>query len=130
MIIAQVLVQQVFHLFVRVHLSIPCPPSRLSRFPSYQTWFLLICLVVFRYIRFVGLFRTIHRVSDSIIEWVSFAVLNIGLPAYESLPSGTRAITGLFQGLAARASGFAIVPIAAMAPSLQCVYVLFLDHAH
>lgn len=44
---------------------------------------------------------------------------DIGLPAYNSIPTGPRIISGLFQGLAARASGFAIVPIANLAPALQ-----------
>ncbi|KAF5352975.1 hypothetical protein D9758_007968 [Tetrapyrgos nigripes] len=63
-------------------------------FPSHQTWFLVFCLVGF-----------------SAIELVFFEILNIGLPAYESLSTGARIICGLFQGLAARASGFSIVPL-------------------
>ncbi|KAF8968787.1 cation transport protein-domain-containing protein [Flammula alnicola] len=79
------------------------------RFPSHQTWFLVVCLVVF-----------------SVIEWVSFFILDIGLPAYESIPTGPRVIAGLFQGLAARASGFAIVPLASFAPALQFLYVVMM----
>ncbi|KAJ3512053.1 hypothetical protein NLJ89_g3746 [Agrocybe chaxingu] len=78
-------------------------------FPSHQTWFLVICLVSF-----------------SAIEWVAFLVLNIGIPAYESIPTGPRIIAGLFQGLAARASGFAIVPLASFAPALQFLYVVMM----
>ncbi|KAG2005785.1 potassium transporter [Coprinopsis cinerea AmutBmut pab1-1] len=78
-------------------------------FPSHQTWFLLLCLAVF-----------------SVIEWVSFLVLNIGIPVYEELPTGTKVIAGLFQGLAARASGFSIVPIASLAPALQFLYVVMM----
>ncbi|CAA7262705.1 unnamed protein product [Cyclocybe aegerita] len=78
-------------------------------FPSHQTWFLVICLVSF-----------------SAIEWVAFLVLNIGIPAYESMPTGPRIIAGLFQGLAARASGFAIVPLASFAPALQFLYVVMM----
>ncbi|KAG7087410.1 hypothetical protein E1B28_013378 [Marasmius oreades] len=78
-------------------------------FPSHQTWFLLIALVMF-----------------SIIEWILFEVLNIGLEAYESLTIGPRIICGLFQGLAARASGFSIVPLASLAPALQFLYVVMM----
>ncbi|KAF5326139.1 hypothetical protein D9611_000830 [Ephemerocybe angulata] len=78
-------------------------------FPSHQTWFLLLCLVGF-----------------SIVEWGSFLVLNIGIPAYESIPVGVRVLVGLFQGLAVRASGFAIVPLSSMAPSLLFLYVVMM----
>ncbi|EDR09603.1 uncharacterized protein LACBIDRAFT_326076 [Laccaria bicolor S238N-H82] len=52
--------------------------------------------------------------------------LDIGLPAYDSIPVGPRVIAGLFQGLAVRASGFSIVPIASLAPSLQFLYVVMM----
>ncbi|KAF9265108.1 TrkH-domain-containing protein [Marasmius fiardii PR-910] len=78
-------------------------------FPSHQTWFLLIVLVIF-----------------SVVEWILFEVLNIGLEAYESLSIGPRIICGLFQGLAARASGFSIVPLASFAPALQFLYVVMM----
>jgi len=81
----------------------------LYMFPSHQTWFLVICLVVF-----------------SAIEWVCFIVLNIGLPAYESIPKVPHIIAGLFQGLAVRASGFAIVPVASLAPAVQFLYVVMM----
>jgi hypothetical protein len=42
-----------------------------------------------------------------------------GLDVYESIPVGPRIVAGVFQGLAARASGLAIVPIAALAPAVQ-----------
>ncbi|EAU87693.2 hypothetical protein CC1G_08729 [Coprinopsis cinerea okayama7 len=51
---------------------------------------------------------------------------DIGIPVYEELPTGTKVIAGLFQGLAARASGFSIVPIASLAPALQFLYVVMM----
>ncbi|KAK7029888.1 potassium transporter [Favolaschia claudopus] len=78
-------------------------------FPSHQTWFLFILLVVF-----------------SILEWVAFEVLNIGLPFFEQMPKGPRVIDGLFQGLAVRASGFAIVPLASASPALLFLYVVMM----
>jgi len=50
----------------------------------------------------------------------------IGLPAYDILPIGARVVDALFQGLAARASGFAIVPVANMAPALQFLYIIMM----
>ncbi|KAJ8516990.1 hypothetical protein ONZ45_g5757 [Pleurotus djamor] len=78
-------------------------------FPSHQTWFLLICLVLF-----------------SAVEWAAFEVLNLGLPAFEAVGGGPRVIAGLFQGLAARASGFSIVPLANFAPAIQFLYAVMM----
>ncbi|KIJ40257.1 hypothetical protein M422DRAFT_32310 [Sphaerobolus stellatus SS14] len=78
-------------------------------FPSPQTWFLVVCLLLF-----------------SAIEWVAFLVLNIGLDVTQSLPVGTRIIDGLFQGLAARASGFSIVGISSLAPAVQFLYAVMM----
>ncbi|KAF8509485.1 cation transport protein-domain-containing protein [Gautieria morchelliformis] len=75
-------------------------------FPMHQTWFLVACLFIF-----------------SILEWVSFLILDIGLSITDTLPVGTRVVAGLFQGLAARASGFAIVPVASLAPAVQFLYM-------
>ncbi|KAJ7863239.1 potassium transporter [Mycena leptocephala] len=71
------------------------------RFPSHQTWFLFILLVGF-----------------SALEWVSFEILE--------MPKGPRIVDGLFQGLAARASGLAIVPLASSSPALQFLYVVMM----
>ncbi|KAJ3485808.1 hypothetical protein NLI96_g4697 [Meripilus lineatus] len=60
-----------------------------------------------------------HGLPIFAIEWSSFIVLDIGLAVTESLPRGTRAVAGLFQSFAVRASGFAIVNISALAPSFQ-----------
>lgn len=49
---------------------------------------------------------------------------DIGLPVTDSLPPGTRVLAGLFQGLAARASGFAIVSLSALAPAVMYVGTL------
>lgn len=45
--------------------------------------------------------------------------IDIGLPVYDSIPVAPRVVGGLFQGLAARASGFAMFPLASFAPALQ-----------
>jgi Trk-type K+ transport system membrane component len=76
--------------------------SAALRFPSHQTWFLVVCLFAF-----------------SAVEWISFEVLDSGLEVTDSIPVGSRIVAGLFQGLAARASGFSIVAVANLAPAVQ-----------
>ncbi|KAJ3903257.1 potassium transporter [Lentinula edodes] len=78
-------------------------------FPSHQTWFLVICLFLF-----------------SAIEWAAFEVLDIGLEVWTSLSIGPRIVSGLFQGLAARASGFSIVSVSSLAPATQFLYVVMM----
>ena len=65
----------------------------------------------------------------SIIEWACFIVLDIGLEVTDSLSPGTRAVAGLFQSFAVRASGFPIVSLSALAPSFQCVCALAVHFA-
>ncbi|KAJ7325565.1 potassium transporter [Mycena albidolilacea] len=85
------------------------PRRYVNRFPSHQTWFLFIALVGF-----------------STVEWIAFEVLDRGLPFFEEMAKGPRIVDGLFQGLAARASGLAIVPVASASPALQFLYVVMM----
>ncbi|KAF7302799.1 Potassium transporter [Mycena kentingensis (nom. inval.)] len=78
-------------------------------FPSHQTWYLTIVLITF-----------------SAIDWAAFEVLDIGLPFYKEMREGPRVLSGLFQGLAARASGLAIVPLAESSPALQFLYIVMI----
>ncbi|BGP04531.1 hypothetical protein JCM10049v2_000333 [Rhodotorula toruloides] len=78
-------------------------------FPSYQTWFLVFMLVCLN-----G------------IDWASFLVLDIGNPQIEALPTGVRVIDGLFQAVAVRTAGFAIVSLSTVAPALQLLYVIMM----
>lgn len=48
-------------------------------------------------------------------------VLDIGNPEIESIPLGTRFAAGLLQSTDVRASGFTVVPIAALAPAVKYV---------
>ncbi|KAJ7191838.1 potassium transporter [Mycena pura] len=50
----------------------------------------------------------------------------IGLPFYEAMSKGPRIVDGLFQGLAARASGLAIIPLAESSPALQFLYIVMM----
>ncbi|KAK0186193.1 potassium transporter [Armillaria mellea] len=78
-------------------------------FPSHQTWFLMIVLLLL-----------------SFVEWVAFEVLNTGLEFYDAMPTGVKIVSGLFQGLAARASGFSMVPLASVAPAIQFLYMVMM----
>lgn len=48
-------------------------------------------------------------------------VLDIGNPEIASIPLGTRFSAGLLQAIDVRASGFSVVPIAALAPAVKYV---------
>ncbi|KAI0802967.1 cation transport protein-domain-containing protein [Irpex lacteus] len=80
-------------------------------FPSHVTWFLAAALGFF-----------------TIIEWVSFIVLDIGLSVTNSLSPGVRVVAGFFQSFAIRASGFAIVSLSSLAPAFQflCVIMMYI----
>ncbi|KZS90153.1 TrkH-domain-containing protein [Sistotremastrum niveocremeum HHB9708] len=78
-------------------------------FPSEVTWFLAFILLLL-----------------SSIELFAFCVLDTGLAVTQSLPLGQRVADGLFQSLAVRASGFSIVNLSALAPSVQFLYVVMM----
>lgn len=78
-------------------------------FPSRHTWWLLATLVVLN-----G------------IDWAAFEVLNITNSTVTSLPSGSRALDGLFQALAVRSGGFYVVPIAGLRIGLLILYVIMM----
>ncbi|KAH8087810.1 cation transport protein-domain-containing protein [Cristinia sonorae] len=78
-------------------------------FPSHQTWFLLTVLVTLNF-----------------TDWFFFLVLDIGNPAIESVPFGTRFLLGFLQAAAVRAAGFGSVSIAALAPAVKVLYVIMM----
>lgn len=78
-------------------------------FPSTHTWFLLLVVLTL-----------------TLIDWVSFMVLDIGTPDIEALPVGTRIAAGLFQSVAVRAAGFGIVPMNSLAPSVKVLYIIMM----
>ncbi|WVF71000.1 hypothetical protein IAT40_005796 [Kwoniella sp. CBS 6097] len=78
-------------------------------FPSHQTWYLVFILLAFMAIELFG-----------------FLVLNIGLPVLDSLNGWQRFSDGMLQSLSVRASGFGIVSIANMAPSVLFLYVILM----
>ncbi|WVQ96961.1 hypothetical protein IAU59_004070 [Kwoniella sp. CBS 9459] len=78
-------------------------------FPSHQTWYLVFILLAF-----------------VVIELFAFLVFNIGLPILDSLSGWQRFSDGMLQSLSVRASGFGIVPLANMAPSVLFLYVILM----
>ncbi|KAI0757447.1 TrkH-domain-containing protein [Daedaleopsis nitida] len=80
-------------------------------FPSHVTWYLAATLLFF-----------------TLVEWTCFIVLDIGLEVTESLSAGSRAVAGLFQSFAVRASGFPIVALSELAPSFQflCIIMMYI----
>ncbi|ODO12037.1 hypothetical protein I350_00821 [Cryptococcus amylolentus CBS 6273] len=78
-------------------------------FPATQTWVLALVML--------GL---------TLIDWVSFLVLDLGTEAIMSLPVGTRIAAGFLQSAAVRASGFSIVSLGALAPAVKVLYVVMM----
>ncbi|THV06206.1 hypothetical protein K435DRAFT_773402 [Dendrothele bispora CBS 962.96] len=78
-------------------------------FPSHQTWFLLT--VVFML---------------NVTDWFFFMVLDIGNPALDVIPLGTRFAIGLLQACAVRAAGFGTVALSALAPAVKVLYVVMM----
>nr|ODN98734.1 potassium ion transporter [Cryptococcus depauperatus CBS 7855] len=78
-------------------------------FPATQTWVLALTML--------GL---------TLIDWVSFLVLDLGTPIIMALPAGTRIASGFLQSVAVRAAGFSIVPIGNLAPAVKVLYVIMM----
>ncbi|KAK0610408.1 cation transport protein-domain-containing protein [Bombardia bombarda] len=78
-------------------------------FPSRATWWLLFMLILL-----------------NSVDWVAFELLNLGNPAIESIPRGSRVLDGLFQALAVRSGGFYVVAIPALYIGLQVLYVIMM----
>ncbi|KAG7449729.1 uncharacterized protein BT62DRAFT_928462 [Guyanagaster necrorhizus] len=78
-------------------------------FPSHQTWFLLTVVICLNF-----------------TDWFFFMVLDIGTPAIEVIPLGTRFVIGLLQAIAVRAAGFATVTLSALAPAVKVLYVVMM----
>ncbi|GAA5838939.1 hypothetical protein JCM3766R1_004534 [Sporobolomyces carnicolor] len=78
-------------------------------FPARQTWLLVFLLFLFN-----G------------IDWLFFWLLDIGNEAVEALTPGVRCINGLFQALALRTGGFAVINLATVAPALQFTFAIMM----
>jgi Trk-type K+ transport system membrane component len=60
------------------------------------------------------------------IDWTGFEILNRNNPLVTAIPIGYRLLDGLFQSLAVRSSGFAIIPIGSLAVGLQALYIMMM----
>ncbi|OBT63232.1 hypothetical protein VE03_07742 [Pseudogymnoascus sp. 23342-1-I1] len=78
-------------------------------FPSSQTWWLLLMLLVLN-----G------------IDWAAFELLNIGNSLTSTIPERFRVLDGLFQALAVRSGGFYVTSIASLRIGLQVLYVIMM----
>ncbi len=78
-------------------------------FPSTQTWWLSFLLLVF-----------------NAIDWTAFEILNRNNPVVTILPFGYRLLDGLFQSLAVRSSGFAVILIGSLAIGVQALYIMMM----
>ncbi|OBT57870.1 hypothetical protein VE04_02203 [Pseudogymnoascus sp. 24MN13] len=78
-------------------------------FPSSQTWWLLLMLIVLN-----G------------IDWAAFELLNIGNSLTSTIPERFRVLDGLFQALAVRSGGFYVTSIANLRIGLQVLYVIMM----
>ncbi|SJL08592.1 uncharacterized protein ARMOST_11958 [Armillaria ostoyae] len=90
----------------------------------FQTAYLMIFPLMFVILAGNHALRCLQPIF--VVEWVAFEVLNTGLEFYDAMSTGAKIVSGLFQGLAARASGFSIVPVASIAPALQFLYVVMM----
>ncbi|KAG8948022.1 low affinity potassium transporter [Tulasnella sp. 424] len=81
----------------------------LYMFPSHQTWFLVVVFFVLTF-----------------VEWFGFLILDIGVPAIAAIPLNIRVLSGLFQSIAVRSSGFAIVPLVSVAPAVKILYMVMM----
>ncbi|KFY35598.1 hypothetical protein V494_05777 [Pseudogymnoascus sp. VKM F-4513 (FW-928)] len=78
-------------------------------FPSSQTWWLFLMLIVLN-----G------------IDWAAFELLNIGNSLTSTIPPRFRVLDGLFQALAVRSGGFYVTSIASLRIGLQVLYVIMM----
>jgi Trk-type K+ transport system membrane component len=65
-------------------------------------------------------------VAFNAIDWTAFEVLNRRNATLTALPLGYRLLDGLFQSLAVRSSGFAVVPIGSLAVGVQALYIMMM----
>jgi potassium uptake Trk family protein len=75
-------------------------------FPSINTWYLLAA-----------------QLGIDFFLWAFFGILNIGLPAIQSMSAGQQTLVGLYQGLGVRVGGLYAVLISNTAPALQILYL-------
>jgi Trk-type K+ transport system membrane component len=81
-------------------------------FPAAHTWWLLLALLVL-----------------TIIDWVSFDVLNMNNDAVSSMPKSVWEAVAFFQSISNRSAGFSVIPIAPLAMGTQvlCLVMMYIS---
>lgn len=57
--------------------------------------------------------------APSLVLWVFNIVLDLGNPATESIPIGTRLVDALLQAAAVRSAGFQAISLSTLVPAVQ-----------
>lgn len=78
-------------------------------FPSAQTWFLLLVVIVL-----------------NCTDWIFFQILDLGNSTIESWSVGQRIFDGLFQSIAVRAAGFQVISLLEVAPAVQFLFIVMM----
>ncbi|KAK7036416.1 hypothetical protein VNI00_011613 [Paramarasmius palmivorus] len=93
---------------------------------AYLMIFVMVFLILAGNTAFPILLRFTIWTLTNLTDWFFFMVLDIGTQAIDSIPVGTRLVSGLLQATAVRAAGFGIVPLAALAPAVKVLYVIMM----
>ncbi|CCH61057.1 hypothetical protein TBLA_0D05650 [Henningerozyma blattae CBS 6284] len=78
-------------------------------FPKAVTWWLLFTLFTL-----------------TVFDWLLFIILDLNISTLDPLSKGYRVLAGLFQGIATRTPGFALVDVSVLHPTLQVTYLLMM----
>ncbi|KZP01526.1 TrkH-domain-containing protein [Calocera viscosa TUFC12733] len=78
-------------------------------FPARTTWLLALVLFIL-----------------NVWDWLSFEICDIGNPAIDAIPVGTRIMDGLLQSIAVRTAGFNVVNIATLEPSVKVMITIMM----
>ncbi|KAI7898077.1 cation transport protein-domain-containing protein [Cokeromyces recurvatus] len=76
-------------------------------FPATQTRWLLIVLI-----------------GITMVEFMAFVVLNYWLPVLKGIDWGSRVLDGLFQSVATRNAGYAVVDLMKLNPGTQIIFIV------
>jgi hypothetical protein len=78
--------------------------------------------IIFSRTRILNNFPLSCRFTD----WFFVLVLDIHNPPISSIPVPLRVSDGLMQAVAVRSGGFSIIPVAAVAPAVQVLFVIMM----
>jgi Trk-type K+ transport system membrane component len=70
--------------------------------------------------------RNHAKLGKSFVDWFFLLILDIGNTAIEEIPLGARILDGLMQAVSVKAAGFAIIPLATLAPAVKVLFVMMM----